>query len=156
MVVGNGQCPLDDDTQVTRKVINRVTKAERDLSQWELEVLALVAQGRSNSEIAAALNLTEKTVGHCVSSIWSKLGASNRIEGATYAVEHNIRCAGNRKNDSSQNLLYGRVQQKSNARDTVPEYARPALTLWFTARSACRLRFWDGDADQNGRASPGL
>ncbi|MBI3160632.1 MAG: response regulator transcription factor [Chloroflexi bacterium] len=89
------------DPQVTRKVIDRVRQAERqqrqhafhDLSRRELEVLALVAQGRSNAEIAAALVLSEKTVGHHVSSILSKLGVSNRIEAATYAVENNIRDA---------------------------------------------------------------
>jgi DNA-binding NarL/FixJ family response regulator len=64
--------------------------AFRDLSERELEVLARVAEGKSNAEIAAQLSLSEKTVGHHVSTILSKLNLSNRIEAAIYAVRHHI------------------------------------------------------------------
>lgn len=86
------------DPVVTQRVIARVLESERqhqahafrDLSERELNVLALVAEGKSNAEIAAALSLSEKTIGHHVSAILSKLGVSNRIEAATYAVRHHI------------------------------------------------------------------
>ena len=86
------------DPQVTQKVIDRVREGERaqqsntfrELSRRELEVLALVAKGRSNAEIAGELMLSEKTVGHHVSSILAKLGLNNRIEAATLAVRNNI------------------------------------------------------------------
>jgi ATP/maltotriose-dependent transcriptional regulator MalT len=55
------------------------------LSERELEVLALVAQGRTNRQIAEELFITEKTAGHHVSNILSKLGVANRLEAASIA-----------------------------------------------------------------------
>ena len=56
------------------------------LSQREVEVLALLAAGKTNPAIAAALGISPKTVTHHVTSILSKIGASNRTEAAAYAV----------------------------------------------------------------------
>lgn len=86
------------DPQVTRMVIEQIRKDEtarqtaafKDLSPREMEVLAEVAKGLSNNDIAAALNLSEKTVRNHVSAILTKLGLSNRIEAATYAVRHDV------------------------------------------------------------------
>ena len=50
------------------------------LTDREVEVLALLEEGLRNAEIAAALFLSEKTVGHHVSSILAKLGVSSRLE----------------------------------------------------------------------------
>jgi DNA-binding CsgD family transcriptional regulator len=55
------------------------------LSARELEVLALVADGRTNRQIAEALFITEKTAGHHVSNVLAKLGLSNRVEAAALA-----------------------------------------------------------------------
>jgi DNA-binding NarL/FixJ family response regulator len=55
-----------------------------------MEVLSLVAQGKSNGEIASDLYLSEKTVRNHVSAILSKLALTNRIEAATYAVRHHL------------------------------------------------------------------
>jgi len=86
------------DPQVTQRVLKRVRQTERllnasafrDLSERELEVLFLVSQGNSNREIAEILSLSEKTVRNHVSNLLEKLGKSNRIELATYAVKHRI------------------------------------------------------------------
>jgi DNA-binding NarL/FixJ family response regulator len=86
------------DPQVTQRVINRVRETEidrqaaafRDLSQREMEVLAQVTKGKTNAEVAEALSISEKTVRNHVSAILSKLGLSNRIEAATYAVRNDI------------------------------------------------------------------
>jgi len=86
------------DPVVTKRVIARVRESEhqrraqafRGLSGREMEVLALVAKGKSNAEIAAELSLSQKTVGHHVSTILGKLGLANRIEAATYAVKNDI------------------------------------------------------------------
>jgi two-component system response regulator DevR len=94
--VRSGNASLDP--QVTRLVIEQVRKDEiarqaaafRDLSSREMEVLAEVAKGLSNNEIAAVLNLSEKTVRNHVSAILTKLNLHNRIEAATYAVRHDI------------------------------------------------------------------
>lgn len=53
----------------------------------EREVLAHLARGRSNKEIAAALDVTERTVKFHVASLFSKLGAGNRTEAVTRAVQ---------------------------------------------------------------------
>lgn len=86
------------DPSVTSKLIARVREAEhksnedafRDLSEREMDVLNLVAKGKTNPEIAASLNLSDRTVGNYVSSILQKLHLTNRIELATYAVEHHL------------------------------------------------------------------
>jgi DNA-binding CsgD family transcriptional regulator/tetratricopeptide (TPR) repeat protein len=56
-----------------------------NLTPREVEVLALVALGLHNSEIAGRLFLAEKTVGHHVSAILRKLGVSNRVQAVTEA-----------------------------------------------------------------------
>lgn len=86
------------DPAVTQQVIARVRESEQErqaaafkaLSPREMEVLALVAQGKSNNEIGVVLSLSEKTVRNHVSAILAKLHLSNRIEAATYAVRHDI------------------------------------------------------------------
>jgi len=55
-----------------------------------MEVLRLVATGKTNPEIAAALVLSAKTVGHHVSNILNKIGASSRAEAAAFAAHEGI------------------------------------------------------------------
>jgi DNA-binding NarL/FixJ family response regulator len=55
------------------------------LTDREIDVLHLLATGRSNPEIAAELGITRKTAGHHVSHILTKLGARNRSEAAVIA-----------------------------------------------------------------------
>jgi two-component system, NarL family, response regulator DevR len=86
------------DPAVTQSLLKRVRQSERemtdlafhDLSSRECEVLQLVAEGKSNAEIAYQLNLSEKTIGNHISTILAKLGVTNRIEAATYAVRHHL------------------------------------------------------------------
>jgi DNA-binding CsgD family transcriptional regulator len=58
----------------------------RGLSAREIEVLRLVAAGRSNGEIADRLFITRKTAGVHVTHILDKLGVSNRVEAAMAAA----------------------------------------------------------------------
>jgi DNA-binding NarL/FixJ family response regulator len=61
-----------------------------DLSERELQVLRLMAQGRENAEIAEALVISPRTVKNHISSILSKLHIENRIQAAVYAVRRGI------------------------------------------------------------------
>lgn len=56
------------------------------LSERELEVLALIADGRDNAAIAAALFISRDTVKHHVHNILAKLGVENRVQAAVAAV----------------------------------------------------------------------
>jgi DNA-binding NarL/FixJ family response regulator len=58
------------------------------LTRREREVLTLIAQGRSNREIARHLNVAEKTVKAHVSAVLAKLGVQDRTQAAVYAVRH--------------------------------------------------------------------
>lgn len=60
------------------------------LSEREREVIALVARGLTNREIAEALVISEKTARNHVSNILDKLGLTRRGEAAAYAVRHGI------------------------------------------------------------------
>lgn len=87
------------DPALTERVFTEVRRAARQLeseafsklSEQERKVLALVADGQTNREIAQNLHLGEGTVRNYVSSILSKLGVSNRAEAAAYAIKHNLK-----------------------------------------------------------------
>jgi DNA-binding NarL/FixJ family response regulator len=95
--VGRGEALLD--SALTQRVFARVREAQRkdeqsafsQLTEQEMRVLGLVAEGKTNREIAQQLFLGEGTVRNYVSSILSKLALTNRAEAAAYAVQHNIR-----------------------------------------------------------------
>jgi two-component system, NarL family, response regulator DevR len=95
--VGQGSSLLDP--ALTERVFAEVRRAARDqesnafsqLTEQERRVLALVADGKTNREIAEDLHLGEGTVRNYVSNILSKLAVSNRAEAASYATKHNIR-----------------------------------------------------------------
>lgn len=60
------------------------------LSTRELEILRLVARGLENSEIAEELSISPKTAKNHLSSVITKLGVSNRVQAAIYAVRHGL------------------------------------------------------------------
>lgn len=91
-----GEALLDPST--TARLLSRVREAERkadedafrELSGREMDVLVHLAKGKTNAEIAALLNLSEKTVGNYVSNMFKKLHLNNRIELAAYVYEHHL------------------------------------------------------------------
>jgi DNA-binding NarL/FixJ family response regulator len=91
--VANGQSVLDP--AVTQRVLARMqalaasTAAEQpdkrdELSPQERRVLSLVTEGKTNKEIAAALNLSEKTVGNYLGNVFQKLNVTRRAQAAAY------------------------------------------------------------------------
>jgi len=91
---------------VTRRVIERfgpaatpaVVLPERaelpDLTERETEVLAQIALGRSNAEIAVELYVGEATVKTHVSNVLTKLGVRDRIQAVVFAYEHGFAVRG--------------------------------------------------------------
>lgn len=85
------------DPAVTRRVLSmmrqQMDKAPdpfQGLTPREIDVLRLLAQGKSNAQIASELVLSDKTVRNHISIILDKLNVVNRVEAATFAVQHNI------------------------------------------------------------------
>jgi HD-GYP domain-containing protein (c-di-GMP phosphodiesterase class II) len=60
------------------------------LTDREVEVLRLLANGKTNREIAAALVITEKTAGHHVEHIYAKADVSTRVGAALFAMRHDL------------------------------------------------------------------
>ena len=82
---------------VARKLMDQVAAqgamshpAEVDLTERELEVLRLVAEGLSNREIAARLVISEKTVKTHVGNLLSKLDLEDRTRLAIYAIKNGL------------------------------------------------------------------
>ena len=85
------------DPAVTAKVLDRVRRmagGETDelsqLTQQEQKILLLVAEGKTNKEIAAEVFLSDKTVKNYVSSILAKLNLERRAQAAAYVAKHRI------------------------------------------------------------------
>jgi DNA-binding NarL/FixJ family response regulator len=69
---------------------DRAATIRSELSEREIEVLKLIANGKDNAEIAAELVISPKTVKNHISNILMKLQIENRIQAAVYAVRSGI------------------------------------------------------------------
>jgi two-component system, NarL family, response regulator DevR len=86
------------DPAVTQRVLARVQAQSaaasqvdgqsEDLSPQEQRVLALVAEGMTNKEVATALALSDKTVEHYLSNVFQKLQVTRRAQAAAYYTRH--------------------------------------------------------------------
>jgi DNA-binding NarL/FixJ family response regulator len=95
--VGRGDSLLDP--AVTEKVLDRVrriatgtyTDEMAQLTQQEQKILLLVAEGKTNKEIASEVFLSDKTVKNYVSSILSKLNLERRAQAAAFVARHRMK-----------------------------------------------------------------
>ena len=84
------------DPTVALKVMRELSRpsdlppAEEPLTEREVEVLKLVAQGMTNQEIAQSLVISDRTVANHVSSILGKLHLANRVQAALWAVREGL------------------------------------------------------------------
>jgi ATP/maltotriose-dependent transcriptional regulator MalT len=69
----------------------RRTRRPAGLTQREVEVLCLIADGRANKEIAAQLHLSAKTVSRHLTNIYNKIGVTSRAGATAFAFEHHLR-----------------------------------------------------------------
>ena len=60
------------------------------LTARELQIIALITQGCTNRDVAQSLSITEETVKRHLTNIFNKVGMSNRLELALFAIEHGI------------------------------------------------------------------
>jgi two-component system response regulator DevR len=94
--VGRGESLLDP--AVMDQVFAKVREARQreranafaNLTAQEMQILAYIAEGRTNREIGRALHLSEKTVRNYVSEILRKLDLTSRAQAAAYAARHRV------------------------------------------------------------------
>jgi DNA-binding NarL/FixJ family response regulator len=78
---------VQDLTQAPEKVVR---DQRFNLTVRELEVVAAIVAGQTNKDIALKFSLSEQTVKHHLTNIFDKLGVSNRLELALFAVQHGL------------------------------------------------------------------
>ena len=102
-VVAAIQAAAADTANLSRDLLARLTRSLQKtpapdpldaLSRREREVLALLARGHSNRQIARELKIGDETVKSHVSSILAKLGVQDRVQAAIFAVRHEAASTG--------------------------------------------------------------
>ncbi len=94
------------DPRVTAKVRERIALRRRaderlrGLTAQEARILGLVAEGRTNRQIAGELFLAEKTVKNYVSNLLAKMGMTGRTQAAVYAVRSSERRSDHRGSET--------------------------------------------------------
>jgi DNA-binding NarL/FixJ family response regulator len=94
--VGQGESMIDP--AVAHRVLAKVRQARKQeqaqafacLTYQEMQILALVAEGKTNREIGLALHLSEKTVRNYISDMLTTLGLASRAQAAAYAARNRI------------------------------------------------------------------
>jgi len=101
------------------------------LTPRELEVVSAVVAGYPNRDIAERFSISIKTVKHHLTNIFDKVGVSNRLELALFAVHHRL-AAGGVAHEASSNAGVASARLRS------PESRLPARTPHFSERGEPR------------------
>jgi DNA-binding NarL/FixJ family response regulator len=78
------------DLLMVTRLARRAAPSAHGLTAREVEVLRLVATGRTNRAIAGELRISEKTVARHLSNIFTKLDLSSRSAATAYAFRHHL------------------------------------------------------------------
>jgi two-component system, NarL family, nitrate/nitrite response regulator NarL len=89
-VIGGRFWVVDQGFDNLAKALRSLVPVEPGLTPRELEVLGAIARGSTNKDIAQQLSLSDETVRHHVANLFEKLGVSNRVEAALYAVKNHL------------------------------------------------------------------
>ncbi len=138
------------DATLSKEIFDRLRKSQKtearlsSLSPQERRVLDLIAQGRSNRQIAEEIFLAEKTVKNYVSSLLSKLGMQRRTEAGVYAAilaeRRSLNPSGQPTNPLAtswfpESLAYSGSNSIPRARSSSSSRARSAIGLTNRAGS---------------------
>ncbi len=85
-----GKTVLPEEVRVAISELEDNRRLLKDLSEREIEVLRLVAEGKSNSQISAELFITVNTVRFHLANVYQKLGVSNRTEAANHYLRQDL------------------------------------------------------------------
>ena len=93
--VKRGEAAITHKTMsfLMKQIADPVTKLKGDavmLSQREIEIVRLLAEGSSNKSIGEQLSLSENTIKYHIKKILQKLNVQNRTEAVTYAIRNNL------------------------------------------------------------------
>jgi DNA-binding NarL/FixJ family response regulator len=78
------------DSTLAQVAANAKPRERAQLSQREREIIVLIAQGYKNKEIAEKMFITEQTVKNHLHNVFDKLGVSDRLELALYAIHNSL------------------------------------------------------------------
>ena len=86
--------PLSERVEESQSRLRQLAKPKPEypdgLTEREVEVLRLIAAGKTNPEIAEELFITRRTVTFHISNLYGKTGTANRVEATSYATRHNL------------------------------------------------------------------
>jgi two-component system, NarL family, nitrate/nitrite response regulator NarL len=114
-----GRNRVDDLASTLRELATAQPRAERKvfgLTPREIEIISVVIAGSSNNDIAVKFAISEKTVKHHMTNIFDKLGVSNRLELALFAVHHRIGITAPETPEPSNQVSQGQVPTAAGSR----------------------------------------
>jgi two-component system, NarL family, response regulator LiaR len=86
--IADGEVVVLEPTRRTEASVRRWPGQLHDLPEREAEVLALIAQGYDNDQIAERLYISVNTVKSRIRNLYRRMGFQNRVEAAVWAVKH--------------------------------------------------------------------